>query len=170
MEHEKQNRRTLASLYRYRVDRLPDYSGMKQQNIIGAELESEWQWPGDKTLGFSYTWQRAKDDQDNDMPNVPRNIGKLQLSYPLFDQKLRASLAVRHVGARKSLSDTEVDAYTISDLTFTSLQPFSGATLTLAIRNLFNTRYGHVAYTTNDSGVLEQEGRTLWFGLKYSPR
>jgi outer membrane receptor protein involved in Fe transport len=169
-EYEKMNRRTLASLYRYRVDRLPESSTTKHRNIYGAELESEWQWPGDKLLRFSYTWQSAKDDQGRSMPNVPRNIGKLQFSYPLFNEKLRASLAMRHIGRRNNLHYDEIGGYTATDLTIDSLRTFSDLTITLAIRNLFDTGFGHVYYTSDGSDTLEQDGRTLWLSLKYSPR
>jgi iron complex outermembrane receptor protein len=170
VEHEKMNRRTLASLYRYRIDHLPDYSSTKHQNIYGAELESEWQWPGNKLLRFSYTWQSAKDDQGRNMPNVPRNIGKLQVSCPLYNEKLRASVALRHIGKRTSLDYNNVGGYTVTDLTLDSLRTFSVFTLTLAIRNLFETGYGHVDYTFDGADTLEQDGRTLWLSLKYSPR
>jgi iron complex outermembrane receptor protein len=170
VEHEKMNRRILASLYRYRTDRLPEYSFTKYKNIYGAELESEWKWPGDTMLRFSYTWQSAKDDQGRDMPNVPRNTGKLQFSHPLFNERLSASLAVRYIGRRKSLNDTDVGGYTVTDLTFNSSRTFSDVTISLAIRNLFDTSYGHVAYTSDGSDTLEQDGRTLWLSLKYSPK
>ncbi|MCE8033652.1 hypothetical protein EKK97_18875 [Billgrantia tianxiuensis] len=167
-EHTTDNRRLLASLYRYRVDRLPlDFLGVESQTIRGAELESEWQWPGARTLRLSYAWQHAEDNQDREMPNVPRHIGKLQVSTPLLGERLRASLALRYVGEHRSLAYEPLDSYTLTDLTLTSSEPLPGTTLTLGVRNLFDTRYGHVSYFGDENGLLAQDGRTVWLRLGY---
>ncbi|GGY00654.1 hypothetical protein GCM10007160_30460 [Litchfieldella qijiaojingensis] len=165
-EYNEDNWRLLGSLYRYRVDKLPEYSFIESQHIQGAELESEWQWPGGKTLRLSYAWQNSEDDLGKEMLNVPRDIGKLQLSMPLAGERLRASLALRYIGEHKNQDYADVDGYTLTDLTLTSLEPLPGTTLTLAVRNLFDTRYGHIAYG-GDDGLLAQDGRTVWLRLGY---
>lgn len=167
-EHTMNHRRLLASLYRYRVDRLQmDFLEVESQEIRGAELESEWQWPGARTLRLSYAWQHAEDNQDREMPNVPRHIGKLQVSTPLLGERLRASLALRYVGERQSLGYEPLDSYTLTDLTLTSSEPLPGTTLTLGVRNLFNTHYHHVSYYGDENGLLAQDGRTVWLRLGY---
>lgn len=166
-EHKAGNHRLIGSLYRYHVDRLPEFSEVQSQDIHGAELESEWQWLGGKTLRLSYAWQNAEDDLGREMPNVPRDIGKLQLSMPLAGERLRASLALRYIGEHKNQDYADTDGYTLTDLTLTSLEPLPGTTLTLAVRNLFDTRYGHIAYGGGDDGLLAQDGRTVWLRLGY---
>jgi iron complex outermembrane receptor protein len=167
-EHTTDNRRLLASLYRYRVDRLPEnLLGVESQTIRGAELESEWQWPGARTLRLSYAWQHAEDNQGREMPNVPSHIGKLQVSTPLMGERLRASLALRYIGERQSLGYQPLDSYTLTDLTLTSSEPLPGTSLTLGVRNLFDTRYGHISYFGDENGLLAQDGRTVWLRLGY---
>ncbi|MBN1007643.1 TonB-dependent receptor plug domain-containing protein [Amphritea pacifica] len=168
VEHKKDDYRLLSSLYHYRVDRPDEFSDSKYQDITGAELESEWQWPGGQTLRASLTWQQAQDDSGNDMPNVPRTIGKLQYSLPLAEEKLRASLALRYTGTRAKLSNEGyADSYSITDLTLTSSNTLPNTKLTFAVRNLFDTHYGEVAYTSNDSGLQAQVGRTFWLQAEY---
>ncbi|MGR2739217.1 TonB-dependent receptor [Billgrantia sp. Q4P2] len=167
-EHTTDNRRLLASLYRYRVDRLPEnFFGVESQTIRGAELESEWQWPGARTLRLSYAWQHAEDDQGWEMPNVPRHIGKLQVTTPLLGERLRASLALRYIGERQDLWNEPLSGYTLTDLTLTSSEPMPGMTLTLGVRNLFDTRYRHVSFFGDEDGLLPQDGRTVWLRLGY---
>ncbi len=170
IERRKRGVRTLASLYRYRVDRLSDDLDVEYQDIKGVELESHWLWSSGTTLRGSYAWQSANDNEGLELPNIPHSIAKLQLSIPILSERLRASLAVRYLGKRKNLYQDEVDAHTITDLTLTATDIYPGTALTLAFRNLFNTQYGDVAYVYDESGLLERDGRTLWLSLLYSPR
>lgn len=166
-EHTTDQRRLLASLYRYHIDQLPGYTTEESNTIQGFELESEWQWPGARTLRLSYAWQHAVNDQGFDLPNVPNHIGKLHFSTPLVDERLRASLALRYVGGRHDLSNGSVDDYTIVDVTLTSAEPLPGMDVSLGIRNLLDSQYDHVSYGGDQNGLLAQEGRTVWLSVGY---
>lgn len=165
-EHTTDQHRLLGSLYRYHIDQLPSYVPEKSNTILGVELESEWQWPGARTLRLSYAWQQAENDQGDDLPNVPNHIGKLHFSTPLIEERLRASLALRYVGERKNLTDGSVGGYTVADVTLTS-EPLPGMDVSLGVRNLLDSQYDHVSYDGDQDGLLAQDGRTVWLRVGY---
>ena len=166
-EHTTDQRRLLASLYRYRVDRLPSYVPETSNTIRGVELESEWQWLGARTLRLSYAWQQAENDQGFDLPNVPNHIGKLHFSTPLIGERLRASFALRYVGERQDLADGSLEGYTVADVTLTSAEPLPGLDASLGVRNLMDSEYDHVSFDGDQDGRLAQEGRTVWLSVGY---
>lgn len=165
-EHKTYQRRLLASLYRYHVDQLPTYTREESNTIRGAELESEWQWQGAKTLRLSYAWQHAENNKGADLTNVPNHIGKLHFSTPILNERTHASLALRYVGERKNLTDGSVDSYTVADVTLAS-EPLSGMDVSVGIRNLFDEQYDHVSYDGNQDGLLAQDGRSIWLRVGY---
>ena len=167
VEHKSYQRRLLGSLYRYHIDKLPKYTGHESNTIRGVELESEWQWLGDKTLRLSYAWQHAENDKGADLPNVPNQIAKLHVSTPLLDERLHASLSLRYVGERQNLTKGSVEGYTVADVTLTSVEPLPGLDVSLGIRNLLDSQYQHVSYDGDQNGLLSQEGRTVWLSVGY---
>lgn len=171
-DHRRGDFRLLGTLYRYRitdpVGRFSDPS-LERIDTQGAELEAQWQWREIQLKG-SHAWQRSEDNLGRDRVNSPRHLSKLQVSVPLAEERLRASLAARYVGRRLVAPGISTGGYTITDLTFTSRDVMPGVSVTAAVRNLFDRRYLDASlFDVQNSADLSERGeRSLWLSVGYA--
>ncbi|WP_339491910.1 TonB-dependent receptor plug domain-containing protein [Pseudomonas rhizophila] len=171
-DHRRGDFRLLGTLYRYRItDPIGRFSEPTLERIDtqGAELEAQWQWREVQLRG-SHTLQGSEDNLGRDRVNSPRHMRKLQVSVPLMEERLRASLAARYVGRRLVAPGVSASGYTITDLTFTSRDVVPGVSVTAAVRNLFDRRYlGASSVDIESSAYLPERGeRSLWLSVGYA--
>ncbi|WP_448093205.1 TonB-dependent receptor plug domain-containing protein [Pseudomonas lini] len=171
-DHRRGDFRLLGTLYHYRItDPIKRFSEplLERIDTQGAELEAQWQWR-DVQLSGSHAWQYSEDNLGRELVNSPRHLSKVQVSMPLADERLRASLAARYVGRRLVAPGISANGYAITDLTFTSRDVVPGVSVTAAVRNLFDRHYIDASlFDVESSADLSERGeRSLWLSLGYA--
>ncbi len=172
--------RFIGSAYRYRTSDLITFDDTRQQYINagrshtkGVELELERSWDGGVRFRGSTAWQEAEDTQGQRLVNSPRNLTKLNLTFPMLSHTLRTGMEVQYMGPRLTAAGRETDSTTITNLTLTTEQAWHGVSASLSIRNLFDDAYDAVApfVQTSPSGyvqdTMKMDGRNFWLQLTY---
>jgi len=130
----------------------------------GLELEYTHAWNNGAKLRTGYSLQRASNDQ-GDLDNSPRQMAKLNLSWPLpMDWRLGSE--IQWIDARAAASGTEsVKAYSVVNLHFSQAPLDSPWEFGIGVQNLFDTAYSDpIAYeegSANAQWSLPQRGRTF---------
>lgn len=172
--------RFTGSVYRYRtsdlitnVDLAPTfnhYVNVGSSHTKGVELELERIWENGTRLRGSYAWQDAIDESGGRMINSPKNLGKFNLSLPLFHHAVRTGLEVQYTGSRLTEGQARLSGYTLANLTLTADHFLRGLSASASIRNLFDHRYFAVAPGGFVQDTLQMDGRNFWLQLRYDFR
>lgn len=173
--------RFTGSVYRYRThDLITDvdladpafnqYVNAGSSHTKGVELELERLWGNGTRMRGSYAWQQATNQDGGRMINSPRNLAKLNLSFPLLQNAVRTGFELQYTGARLTESQTRLGGYTIANLTFTADHFLRNLSASASARNLFDHRYDAVAPGGFTQDALEMDGRNYWLQLQYDFR
>lgn len=174
--------RTAVSTYRYKVAKLLDFGivdpndlaglnrlGFTNQGTIraaGLELESEVRLKRGAQGLASYALQEATSGGQG-LTNSPRHLAKLKLSVPGPRDRSFASFEWQYLSARTTLTGSTVDPASVANVTF-SVPIGRSLTATGSIRNLLNARYSDPASDEHLSASIEQNGRTIRVGLRWT--
>lgn len=176
--HLDQNTRLLGSIYHYQTK---DYissvklgGGTSQFNNVqggstdGVELEFEKHWDNNVRLRTSAAFQNAEDGEGHWPVNSPRQIGKINLSAPLWHQNWRAAFEMQAYSERKTEHNTTIGGYSLANLAISADNLLPNLGMAFGIRNLFDRDYAHVAPSSNDKQtVIPQDGRSYWLRMIY---
>ncbi|CAK0779379.1 iron complex outermembrane recepter protein [Gammaproteobacteria bacterium] len=136
----------------------------------GVELELERLWDHGVRLRTSLAWENAVSENGRRMINSPENLGKLNLAFPWFHNRMRTGLELQYVGSRLTENQDRLGSYTLANLTFTADHFLRGLSLSASVRNLFDRRYAAVAPSGFVQDALQMDGRTVWLQLQYDFR
>jgi iron complex outermembrane receptor protein len=145
-------------------------------NTKGMELALEGNWNNGIRSRVSYSLQRTKDDSGPNLPNSPEQLVKMNISVPLYKQKVFAGLEFQYTSTRQTLFTTSsgatlrgMDASGFETVNFTIFShdlvknlEFSGS-----IYNLFDARYGDPSSRFHLQDTIEQDGRSFRLKLAY---
>lgn len=181
--HFDKDTRLLGSVYHYQTDDYirngPTLTGQKQFSNVnggstdGVELEFEKHWDNDVRLRTSAAYQNAKSGNIDPPINSPRQIGKFNLSAPLFNSNWRAAFEVQGYSKRytedKILGNYIVTGgYSVANLTISANKVLPNIDVALGIRNLFDRSYAQVAPSSNTyQTTIPQDDRTYWLRMSY---
>ncbi|MGB9151179.1 MAG: TonB-dependent receptor [Burkholderiales bacterium] len=170
--------RLTASLFNYRASDLialtPDaatgldkYDNLKNSNASGIEFGFEKSWSNQMSGRVSYTHQRARDvDSRSTLPNSPEDLAKLNITTPLWQEKLQLGFEAQYTGARKTKL-AAVPAFHVENLVIQAPKVFRGGNLTLGIYNLFDKNYADPAGPEHEQDALPQAKRTIRFKAEF---
>lgn len=152
------------------------------ENLSGAEAKGvevglEGLWAGGLRGRASYTFQHTEDDATGRvLTDSPRHLGKLNVSAPLYKEKVFAGLEFQYVSRRTSVHLTplgttepgaDVAGYGIINFTLFSQNLLKGLDLSASIYNLLDKSYGDPSTPFHRQDVIEQDGRTFRIKLTY---
>lgn len=123
----------------------------------------------------SYTYQQSRSLSQEPAANAPSHMAKLNLSAPLWADKLFAGLEVRYVSRRNTGVSDWSGSYTVTNLTLTAQRWVKGLELTGGVYNLFGERYtdpaspnqAPVTSPSSLSATIPQDGRNFRIRLSY---
>ena len=148
----------------------PLYSNSTQVQTKGIEYELGANWPGGLEGSMSHSIQHTRDVlTGDDLPNSPRQLAKVNLSVPLVQKKLFASVDAQYTSRTRTVAQTELGGFFIVNLTVFSRKITEKIDFSGGFYNLLDKRYA-------DSGGLEhreisipQDGRSFRIKLAYRP-
>jgi outer membrane receptor for ferrienterochelin and colicins len=145
-------------------------------NTKGTELALEGNWNNGIRSRLSYSLQRTEDSSKQNLPDSPEHLVKMNVSVPVYKQKIFASLEFQYTSSRRTLFTTStgetmngMDAGGFETVNFTLFSrdliknlEFSGS-----VYNLFDTRYGDPSSPFHLQDIIEQDGRSFRLKLTY---
>jgi iron complex outermembrane receptor protein len=181
VEHQvRPNFRLTADAYRNRIsnsinlitdpdDDLPVFVNAGLVDAKGLEFEAERLWDGGARLRTSYAWQISSErESGTTLVNSPRHQAKLNLSAPVWGDKLRVGTELQYAGSRKTLAGGSVGGRTLANLTLLSERLAPGLALSVSVYNLFDKRHadpGGEEHAPIDA--IQQDGRNYRLKLNY---
>jgi outer membrane receptor for ferrienterochelin and colicins len=148
-------------------------------NAEGTELSLEGVWPNGIRTRASYTFEETRNrDTDQVLTDSPSHLGKINVSVPLYKEKVFASLEFQYVSERDTQHISPItgedvpgrDAAGFGVLNFTLFSQnlvknleFSGS-----VYNLLDTSYSDPATRSHHQDLIKQDGRTFRVKLTYS--
>jgi outer membrane receptor for ferrienterochelin and colicin len=158
--------KNLINLVNDPKDNLLVYTNFGEIDMDGFEFEGDYLWDSGVRLRGSYTFTYAMDDlQGSWLSNSPRHLGKLNLSMPVWRDKIRLGIEWQYVGDRKTKSDLRTADYHVTNLTMTADRLVPGLDVSASLYNFFDSRYDHPAGDETLINTAPQDGRNfrLWF-------
>lgn len=144
------------------------FSNGRSTHAQGIEVEYEHNWSNTVRLRTSYAHQHSENGNGNWAVNSPKHLGKLNVSAPLFGNRVRTGLEIQSVSSRKTEAGNELGGYVVSNLTLGTDKLLSDLDVTFTARNLFDRKYRLAAPDYNTPiDSIEQDGRNYWLQLNY---
>jgi len=145
-------------------------------NTKGMELAGEADWAKGWKVRASYSFQQSHAQSSVNLPDSPAHLLKANLTAPLYDEKIFASLEVQYTSDRQTIfTDTmgntlqgpDTAGYAIVNFTLFSQNLVKNLDFSASIYNLLDTTYSDPASRFHLQPSLPQEGRTFRVQLTY---
>ncbi|MBZ5601602.1 MAG: TonB-dependent receptor, partial [Acidobacteriia bacterium] len=174
VEHEIGKRfRAGASVYRYAVDNLIeqtyDNSGNAQFRNVdrvhaeGVSAELDVLLPAGVEIRSSLEVQHAVYNSGATLSNSPRQVGKLQLSFPFWRDRLEFGAGVQGLGERLDYDGIPIGWAIVPEAVIGTRRLPGGFQFTAGVKNLSNSFYRIPAGLGNDVDSIAAAGRTFYF-------
>ncbi len=148
---------------------------------VGTELALDGFWTNGVRARVSYTLQRTHGHSLRfDLPDSPEHLVKLNLSVPVWRDKIFAGVEFQVTSERRSLHNTtgpggqpltvqgeSASGYGIVNLTLFSRELIKNLEFSASVYNLFDKSYSDPATRFHQQDLLERDGRTYRLKLSY---
>ena len=178
-------RSSLAGFYN-QIDDLITFNSapghQRFENLSGAEAKGlevafDGSWPGIIRGRASYTFQHTEDsDTGKILTDSPAHLGKLNISVPVWKEKIFAGLEFLYVSRRTTTHLTPLgtaepgeDAvgYGLINFTLFSQNLLKNLDLSASVYNILDKRYGDPSTPFHQQDIIEQDGRSFRIKLTY---
>ncbi len=143
----------------------------------GTEVGLEGYWTNAVRARLSYTLQKTENETgDLAFPDSPEHLVKMNVSVPLWRNKVFAGLEYQYTSMRRSLHNTtipstvqgaDVDGFGVFNLTLYSCELVKNLEFSASVYNLFDREYSDPATRFHVQDALERDGRTYRMKLTY---
>jgi outer membrane receptor for ferrienterochelin and colicins len=143
----------------------------------GVELALEGTWGSGIKGRASYTLQHARDETGSAaLPDSPDQLLKFDVSVPIINEKVFASLEFQFTSRRSTFSTAasgqtipgmDVGAYNVVNFTLYSQNIVKNLEISASIYNLLDQQYSDPATPFHLESQIPQNGRTFWVKLIY---
>jgi len=145
------------------------YQNSDKANAVGVEVELNGRLASGLEGRASYSYVNAEEPVTQQvLANSPQHLGKLNLSYPVVQQRLFASLDAQYTSSAQTLAGNTVSGFSV--LNFTLLGHTLGKHLDLSasLYNAFNKKYFDPGRPEDPEDSIQQDGRN--FRVKITAR
>lgn len=166
------DRTVRANLYVSRFENLivreqAQYVQRGQSDYIGAEIEWRESFNANSELALNGSYNRAKDEIDNDIPNIARWLASATFTHT-FLSGITSGTTVNYVSSRKRAADDtreSLEGYTLFDQSLGYRH--NKLNLTASVKNLFDADYRYPAPAETFAQDYPRQGRTFWLNAKW---
>ncbi|MBZ5676271.1 MAG: TonB-dependent receptor [Acidobacteriia bacterium] len=145
------------------------YQNARALDLRGFDLSFRRRSPWGLEVGGNYSFQVARNHDPADFSvNSPSHLGRAFISAPLIRHALFASFDLQYVSSRKSLANSPLASYALSNFTLLSRSLGEKWDISASIYNIFNRQYGDPGRPENLQDVILQDGRTFRLKVGYS--
>ncbi|MFP3565304.1 TonB-dependent receptor plug domain-containing protein [Paraburkholderia sp. SIMBA_030] len=143
------------------------FENLNRANANGAELSYEQRFAGDARIRASYSWQIARDSYSGAvLQNSPRNLAKLNLLLPVFENVARIGTEIQCVSSRLA-EQGHAAGYCLGNVTIGSSRLIDHADVSFSVYNVANARYADPASPGFTQDVIAQQSREFLVKLVY---
>jgi len=154
--------RNLITLVYDPADDLLVFRNSGRAELRGMELELDKKWDSGLNGRISYSFQDAKDLMAGDrLPNSARHLVKLNLLFPLIEEKVFLGVEEQYTSRKNTLSGSQTGDFFITNVTLFSGNLLKNMELSGSVYNLFNSKYFVPASGEHLLSSIEQDGRTF---------
>jgi iron complex outermembrane receptor protein len=145
------------------------FRNLGEAEVKGSETELEGQWAGGLRGRLSYCFAEATDRETGQrLSNSPRHVGKLNLSVPLYRDKVFAGLELQALSRRRSADgEASTPGFVVANVTLFSRELVKGLEASASLYNLFDKRYADPVGPDFTQRFVEQDGRAFRVKLAY---
>ena len=134
----------------------------------GAEFEISAHWASGLRGRASYTYAHTEYTATGDrLSNSPEHLGQLELSVPLWRDKLFASMELQAMSEREMVRGGTVGAFAVVNATLFSRELVKGLEVSGSIYNLFDQHYSDPVSGDFTQNSIQQDGRQFRVKLTY---
>jgi iron complex outermembrane receptor protein len=144
----------------------------------GVELSLDAHWASGISGRASYTFQQTRDNATGQvLTDSPQHLAKLNLSVPLWKDKIFASLEFQYVSQRTTIflnpstytleAGADAGGYGVVNLTLFSQNLVKGLDISASIYNLLDQSYSDPSTPVHVQNVIPQDGRSFRIKLTY---
>lgn len=131
-------------------------------SIRGIETEIEGKWDNGWLFRASYTRQMTYDDTTcSRLVNSPENVAKMQLSAPLYSDKLFGAVELLYSSGRCTVDGKQTSDALVVNATLFSRELRPGLELSASVYNVLDQKYGIPGGEQHRQDIIEQDGRTF---------
>jgi outer membrane receptor for ferrienterochelin and colicin len=173
-------RSSISGFYN-RMDDLIDIQNGSFTNFnadtLGTELALEGIWKDGIRTRVSYTLQHTENrDNGNGFPDSPTHLVKLNVSAPLYEDKIFAGLEVQYTSSSHTVytdfsGDTlpgpDVPGYAVVNFTLFSQNLIKNLDASAGVYNLLNNKYDVPSSRFHEQSAIQQDGITFRVKLTY---
>jgi iron complex outermembrane receptor protein len=163
----------IDDLIRLRLDRVagrPIYTNSSPRETKGIELELGAKWPGGLEGAISHSLKDSRNVATGHILTLsPKQLAKVNLSVPLVQKKLLASLEAQYTSRRTTVAGTVLGGYFIMNATLYSRKLWNDLDLSASLYNVFNKRYADSADLEHVQTSIPQDGRNFRVKLVFRP-
>jgi outer membrane receptor for ferrienterochelin and colicins len=144
----------------------------------GMELSLEGLWADGIRTRASYTFEDTQNrGSDQDLADSPDHLVKLNLSVPVYQEKVFASLEFQYMSSRESqhvspitgldVPGRDAAGYGVVNFTLFSQNLVKNLEFSGSVYNLLDTHYNDPATRFHHQDLISQDGRTFRLKLTY---
>lgn len=144
---------------------------------LGMEMALTGSWTNGVRTRLSYTLQKVEDQSANRiLPDSPQQLVKLNVSVPVYKQKVFAGLEYQYTSSRHTLRTTttgstltgeDASGFGVLNFTLFSRNIIENLDFSVSIYNLLDTKYSDPASRFHLQDKIERDGRHFRMKLTY---
>ena len=153
------------------------FENLPQANAKGVELALNGEWAGGIRGRASYTLQQTENETTQaEMTDSPRHLAKLNISAPVWKEKVFGGLEILYVSQRTSTQLTplgtsqaggDAPAYGIVNFNLFSPNLIKGLDVSAGVYNLLDRDFSDPSTPFHQQDLIAQDGRTFRVKLTY---
>jgi iron complex outermembrane receptor protein len=163
----------IDDLIRLRLDRLagrPIYTNSAPRQTKGIEFELGAKWPGGLEGAISHSLQDSRNVvTGHNLTNSPKQLAKVNLSVPLLQKKLFASVEAQYTSRRRTIAGIDLGGFFIMNTTLYSRKLWKDLDLSASLYNVFDKRYADSADLEHVKTSIAQDERNFRVKLVFRP-
>ncbi len=150
------------------ADGLFYFDNLQPVDARGGEIEINGHWANGLRARASYIRAQAEDAVTGvRLNNSPEHLVKLELSLPLWRDKVFASVDVQGMSERRTVRGELVSGFWVANATLFSRELLKGLELSASVYNLGDERYRDPVATDFSQNSIQQDGRSFRVKLTY---
>jgi outer membrane receptor for ferrienterochelin and colicins len=150
------------------ADGLLYFANVDSVQAAGAEFEIAAQWASGLRGRASYTYTHTEDSTTGQrLSNSPEHLGQLQLSVPLYRDKLFASMELEAMSDRQTVRGNNVGPVWLVNATLFSQKIIKNLEFSASIYNLLGQHYSDPTSADFTQDSIQQDGRQFRLKLTY---
>jgi outer membrane receptor for ferrienterochelin and colicins len=145
------------------------YENSDQARATGTEIELDGQWASGVKGTASYSYTHTQDPTTHQaLPNSPQNLAKLNLTVPVVQRRLFASLGAQYTSSVQTLGGNTVSGFPVLNVTLLGHTLGKHLDLSTSIYNILDKKYFDPGRPEDIEDAIQQDGRS--FRIKITGR